>query len=214
MYKFLLPALGVCMIAAPAVAGQSHMTTASITSQPIGHYRFCQQFPDECKDTAIITKAPRLTRKGWADIVEINNFANTSILPVTDQELYGVEEHWTYPEHEGDCEDYVLLKRHMLMQRGWPASSLLITVVKQDNGDGHAVLTVRTDKADYILDNLEDKVKPWYKTPYLYVKRISTKHSGLWTDIRDNRRELAKKRLQQLRSKAAGSTRVRKQKRG
>ena len=198
------------MIATPGFAEQSHMTTANITSQPIGHYRFCQQSPNECKDTAIVTKAPRLTREGWADMVEINTYANTSILPVTDQELYGVEEHWTYPEREGDCEDYVLLKRHMLMQRGWPAHSLLITVVKQDNGDGHAVLTVRTDKADYILDNLEDKVKPWNKTPYLYVKRISTKHSGLWTDIRDNRRELAKKRLQQLRSKAQGTAKIRK----
>ena len=179
--------------ALPSVAHATgnHMSTAGRTTQPIGHAYFCQQFPDECSQRSQRTKAPKLTRKRWNDIIEVNDLANSSVEPVTDQDYYGVEEHWTYPSQYGDCEDYVLLKRYMLMQRGWPASSLLITVVKQPNGDGHAVLTVRTDRADYILDNLESRVKQWNATPYRFLKRQSKSHTGRWTSIRDSRAQVA-----------------------
>ena len=39
------------------------------------------------------------------------------------------------------CEDYALLKRHELMQLGWPSSALLMTVVMDESFEGHAVLT-------------------------------------------------------------------------
>ena len=127
----------------------------------------------------------------WGDslrrrTIEISIDSDT---PITDLEGFGIEELWTYPVSYGDCEDYVLMKRHMLMQRGWPASSLLITVVLQPNGDGHAVLTVRTDRADYVLDNLNGKIKQWNKTEYRYLKRQSEKYSGHWTKIVDPRIE-------------------------
>ncbi len=124
-------------------------------------------------------------------MVDINNQINLAVTPVTDLEYYKKEEHWTYPKRYGDCEDYALLKRYMLIQKGWPTSSLLITVVKQLSGDGHAVLTVRTDHADYILDNLEMKIKPWNKTAYRYLKRQSARHSGKWTRITDKRTRIA-----------------------
>ena len=181
---------GVIGTAAQA-STKNHMAVSGRTSQPIGHALFCQQFAEECNVRASSTKAPKLTRKRWADIVEVNNHINMVVKPVTDQEYYGVEEHWTYPKEYGDCEDYVLLKRYMLLQRGWPESSLLITVVKQPNGEGHAVLTVRTDRADYILDNLQMKVKQWNKTPYKYLKRQSAKFTGHWSKIRDSRAKVA-----------------------
>lgn len=178
-------------ITAANAAGGSHMPTRGKTSQPIGHALFCQQYPQECGIRSKSTKAPKLTRKRWSDIVKVNNRINATVKPVTDQDYYGVEEHWTYPKQYGDCEDYVLLKRYKLLQKGWPESSLLITVVKQPNGDGHAVLTVRTDRADYVLDNLNGKIKPWNKTPYKYLKRQSAKNTGKWTKIKDRRREVA-----------------------
>ena len=52
---------------------------------------------------------------------------------MTDLDLYGRIEHWTYPAAMGDCEDYVLLKRRLLRERGWPSSALLITVVRDEN---------------------------------------------------------------------------------
>ncbi len=168
-------------------ANTAHMQLAGLTSQPIGHYNYCKQYPSDCKINTRKTNAPQLTRERWKDLVEVNTYSNSTIAPVTDMEGFGIEEHWIYPTSIGDCEDYVLMKRHMLMQRGWPASSLLITVVLQPNGEGHAVLTVRTDRADYVLDNLSDKIKQWNETEYTYLKRQSSKYSGHWTKIVDRR---------------------------
>ncbi|MGI9365209.1 MAG: transglutaminase-like cysteine peptidase [Rhizobiaceae bacterium] len=181
---------GVISSASIAQASK-HMQTAGRTSQPIGHAYFCQQLPQECAVRSKRAAAPKLTRKRWKDLVEVNSYSNEAVQPVTDLDLYGVEEHWTYPKSYGDCEDYVLLKRYMLLQRGWPESSLLITVVKQPNGDGHAVLTVRTDRADFVLDNLENEVKQWNRTKYRYLKRQSTRHTGRWTKINDRRGQVA-----------------------
>jgi len=169
-----------------ANAGQNDfMTTAGYTSQPIGHHWYCQQYSSDCRIKSSDTMAPTLTKERWKQLVEINAYSNNTVKPVTDQEAYNTEELWTYPTSYGDCEDYVLMKRHMLMQRGWPASALLITVVRQPNGEGHAVLTVRTDRGDFILDNLETKVMRWNKTPYTYLKRQAENHSGRWIEIKD-----------------------------
>lgn len=186
-------AFAIAMLGASAAqaVSENHMRTEGRTSQPIGHAIFCQEFPRECAVKSQATAAPKLTRKRWNDIIEVNAIVNRDVKPVTDQDHYGVEEHWTYPRQYGDCEDYVLLKRYMLMQRGWPASSLLITVVKQPNGDGHAVLTVRTSRADYVLDNLETRVRQWNRTPYRFLKRQAVRHSGHWTKISDRRGQVA-----------------------
>ena len=172
---------------ADAVGNGKHMISIGRTSQPIGHYEYCKQYRSDCRIKSKSTSAPKLTRKRWNDLVEVNNFSNNTIRPVTDFEAYNREELWVYPTTVGDCEDYVLMKRHMLMQRGWPASSLLITVVRQPNGEGHAVLTVRTDKADYILDNLDGKIRQWNQTEYTFLKRQAAHHSGHWEDIKDVR---------------------------
>ncbi len=182
--------LGLAAGSANAASGNAHMVTAGRTSQPIGHFEYCKQYSSDCNLRTTKTQATELTRKRWSELVEVNNHANTSVTPVTDLEYYQVEEHWTYPKNYGDCEDYALMKRHMLMKRGWPASSLLITVVRQPNGDGHAVLTVRTDRADYILDNLNGKIRPWQETEYRYLKRQAVKHSGHWSTIDDNRNQI------------------------
>jgi len=183
--------IGAFFIVPINLAEASKMKTLGRTSQPIGHLWLCQQLPEECAIESARTKAPELTRKRWAQLVEANSNANLTIEPLTDQEFYGVEEHWTYPVSYGDCEDYVLLKRKKLMELGWPASSLLITVVKQENGEGHAVLTVRTDRGDFVLDNLESEIVRWTKTPYRYLKRQSVYNSGHWTTIVDDRNQVA-----------------------
>ena len=190
--RVLLSLVVGATLIAPAYAGSSpSMKTLGRTSQPIGHLWLCQQMPQECSITSSKTKAPVLTKKRWAQLIAANTGANLTIEPLTDQEFYGVEEHWTYPVSYGDCEDYVLMKRKNLMNLGWPASSLLITVVKRENGEGHAVLTVRTDRGDFILDNLESKIVRWTKTPYRYLKRQSVYNSGHWTDIADDRNQVA-----------------------
>ena len=163
------------------------MVVLGRTSQPIGHFNYCRQHPEDCVSNAASPLAPVLTSEKWSQMIEINKHANISVTPATDMKLYSKEEYWTLPGKYGDCEDYVLLKRKLLIKRGWPVSSLLVTVVRQPSGEGHAVLTVRTSKADFVLDNLNSKILPWNKTEYQYLKRQSTMHSGRWSNIADTR---------------------------
>jgi predicted transglutaminase-like cysteine proteinase len=107
---------------------------------------------------------------------------------MTDLDHYGVVEKWTYPDDGyGDCEDYVLLKRRMLMQAGWPREALLITVVRDKKGDGHAVLTVKTDRGEFILDNQNEAIVLWHETGYRFVKRQSQSNPNVWISLGDLR---------------------------
>jgi predicted transglutaminase-like cysteine proteinase len=178
-----LTAWGTAYAAEPAF-----MHTGSRTTQPVGHYEFCQKIPQECNQRSPKQAPIELTRKLWAKIVSINNSVNSRIAPRTDMELWGKEEVWSYPNSGfGDCEDYALEKRRALMSIGVPAGDLLMTVARQPNGDGHAVLTVRTSLGEFILDNLETRVLSWTATDYTYLKRQSSQNSGAWVTINDGR---------------------------
>lgn len=159
------------------------MQTGSVTSQPIGHYEFCQTFKAECQIKSRSSVAPRVTDFGWETIREVNADVNNEITPITDMDLYGRDEVWAYPDGAGDCEDIALLKRKRLLEKGFAASDLLMTVVRKPDGEGHAVLTVRTAQGDFILDNLEDEVKIWTKTPYRFLKRQASVNTGRWVTI-------------------------------
>lgn len=147
---------------------------------PFGFVDFCDRAPAEClasgsSETRFDANAQRMV-----ELDEINRLVNKRIEPVTDIDLYGVQEFWTLPANRGDCEDYVLLKRHILMQRGWPSSALLITVVRDERGDGHAVLTARTAQGDFVLDNKVSVMKPWQQTGYRFIMRQSYVDPRMW----------------------------------
>lgn len=182
----ILPSL----LAAPVLAASTNeafLLDVQETSIPMGHAQFCQTRPDECGQNANLVSYENLTQAKWDELLQINAHWNKAVRPINDIDLYQTEEFWTYPRDYGDCEDYVLAKRRNLLERGWPASILLITVVKQANGEGHAVLTVRTDRGDLILDNQEGLIKIWNETNYTYIKRQSQQHQGRWMELADNR---------------------------
>jgi predicted transglutaminase-like cysteine proteinase len=158
------------------------------TSIPIGHAEFCKRNAEECVANATMVATEALTESRWAELVNVNNQMNASIVPVTDEDLYGVGELWVYPDNGyGDCEDIALAKRRALISLGWAPSALLMTVVKEANGDGHAVLMVRTDRGDLILDNQEGMVRVWTETPYQFIKRQSQANAADWVSILDQR---------------------------
>ena len=174
--------------AGKANASEAFMHTGGRTTQPVGHYEFCLHQPDECHQVTAKQPPIQLTRKLWAAMVDVNNTVNTMVTPRTDMEIWGKEEVWSYPDNGfGDCEDYALEKRRELMSAGVPAGNLLMTVARQPNGDGHAVLTVRTSLGEFILDNLEPRVLSWTDTDYTYLKRQSDQNSGVWVTINDGR---------------------------
>ena len=191
----LLVMMAGCLAAASTAPAQmadlsgsfAAMNTAGYARPPIGHISFCRRNPAECirhGDKASVA----LDTETWRELVEVNYSINSKVAPVTDLEFYNTEEYWTLPDAFGDCEDYVLLKRRELIERGWPSGALLITVVFDENNDGHAILIVRTDRGEFVLDNKTAEIKIWYDTPYRFVKRQSETDPMQWVSINDNRR--------------------------
>ncbi len=161
-----------------------HLPEGSASIAPRGYVRFCQQHDAECQPSGNIVAAIRLEPHHRAELERINHAYNVAIEPVTDLEQYGETDRWTYADSgKGDCEDYVLEKRRALIQLGWPASVLLITVVRDHNGDGHAVLTVVTDQGDLILDNQDERILSWKETGYRFVKRQSRLDPSSWVSL-------------------------------
>ncbi len=167
------------------------MVTGGLTSQPIGHYDFCRINPAECSIKERDPGPEQMNGDLWRKLVAVNVAANAAIKPMNDIDIYGRDEFWTYPVNgQGDCEDYVLEKRRTLSQEGVSLSNLLITVVRKPDGEGHAVLTVRTNKGDFVLDNLTDLVRQWDETGYRFLKRQSTENTGRWVSIREGQATL------------------------
>ena len=155
---------------------------------PIGWVEFCVEYDPECKTKPSAPRDVVLSTQAWKDLQRVNLWVNTHVKPMTDMDHWGVVERWNYPDDGyGDCEDYVLQKRKMLMKAGWPREALLITVVRDQHGDGHAILTVKTDKGEYILDNQTDDIVLWSDTGYRFVKRQSQSDPNVWVSLGDPR---------------------------
>jgi len=150
---------------------------------PVGHVNFCSRNRGECKGLGGTTRKVTLDNDNWKILHEVNNYSNKSIAAVTDGELYNVPEHWTFPTNAGDCEDFVLQKKRYLEGLGFPAETLLITVVLDEVGLGHAVLTVRTDRGDFILDNMRNDIRSWNSTGYTFIKRQSQHNPQQWVSL-------------------------------
>ncbi|PVB59993.1 transglutaminase [Labrenzia sp. 011] len=183
----VLPAAVAAGTAASADPGR-FMEMNTVVKAPIGHKQFCRDNAWACPDEQTEPVVVRLDEARWQELIDINAEVNRRVRPMTDEDLFGVAERWTYPvEGYGDCEEYVLEKQRILEEAGWPRSALLITVAKDVKNSGHAVLTVRTDHGDVILDNQIEAVLPWYSTPYRYIKRQSASSPVIWTGISDTR---------------------------
>jgi predicted transglutaminase-like cysteine proteinase len=184
-------ALAVAIGAAlPATAAEQplYVSVGDFARPPIGWVEFCTEQPKECMGGPTTPRDVVLTARVWKDLLRINKWVNETIKPITDLEHWGVVEKWSYPEDGyGDCEDYVLLKRRMLIESGWPREALLITVVRDKKGEGHAVLTVKTDKGEFILDNQNPEIRPWLETGYRFVKRQSQSDPKMWVSLGDSR---------------------------
>jgi predicted transglutaminase-like cysteine proteinase len=145
--------------------------------------KFCELRSSECGVDLLEPEAVRLSRSIWQQIIAVNARVNATIKPMTDEVHWGLLDAWDYPaDGYGDCEDYQLLKRKLLVEAGLPRRALRMTVVIDEQGEGHAVLMVRTDRGDFILDNKTSRVLPWHQTGYVFVKREDHDGPG-WTSL-------------------------------
>lgn len=162
----------------------SAMTITGETSVPYGWVDFCGRYSGECDGASLPPQDIVLSARSLREIEQIDQTVNKAVIPTTDMEHWGVVDRWDYPDDgRGDCEDYALEKRRLLLASGYPRQALLMTVVKDHAGEGHAVLTVKTDRGDYVLDNMADEVLPWDETGYRFVKRQSQSDPNIWVSI-------------------------------
>lgn len=176
------------LLTQPALAQtQTASLSAAVRGEstaPAGWTQFCETSPTDCDVNDLPARIAVLDEARWRELLRVNARVNREIEPVTDLDNWGVLERWSYPtDGRGDCEDYVLEKRRRLMELGWPRQALLITVVRDKKGDGHAVLMVRTDRGDFILDNQESFVLLWTQTGYRFHKRQSAENPNRWVSL-------------------------------
>jgi predicted transglutaminase-like cysteine proteinase len=167
----------------PAIRAPQFMRVFGNAQPPYGFVRFCDAEPQECLATGSDDARFKATPERLSDLDEINREVNHAIDPATDAEIYGVNEWWAMPDVRGDCEDFALLKRRKLIERGWPSGALLMTVVRDEKNEGHAILTARTSQGDFVLDNKSEYVRLWSQTPYHFVMRQSSMDPKVWSSL-------------------------------
>jgi len=159
MYTNAIKIFLVCLIlalgSAPAMAGTK--------KAPLGFQLMCLKMPEQCRGGGKSTIA--MTPDLMAALKTVNSGVNRAIRPRNDK---GADV-WTVNAKSGDCEDYVLTKRAKLVNMGVPPSALRIAYVKTRSGIGHAILVVKTNKGDYVLDNLTGSIKLLSQTGHRVV---------------------------------------------
>lgn len=173
-------ALGFAVAAAgPAYAAQTIISTKSI-SAPYGFQGICDRYAWACSRSS----AARIndTRSQLAVADRVNRSINRRVRSVSDQDQYKQREYWALPTAiGGDCEDFALLKKRELIRAGLAPNKLAIATVLDRQERAHAVLVLRTDSGDYVLDNLTSRIKPWNKTGYSFLRMQDAGTASGWT---------------------------------
>jgi predicted transglutaminase-like cysteine proteinase len=166
--------LGLVLVAALSMTAMTMPAAQAGKRAPLGYQVMCLKTPEQCKGGG---KAKvEVTSDLMATLKRVNANVNRSIKPRNDS---GADV-WSASASAGDCEDYVLAKRAALVRAGVPASSLRIAYVKTKRGVGHAVLVVKTNGKDLVLDNLTATLRPVSQTGYRIVS-ISGANPRQWS---------------------------------
>lgn len=190
--KKLIYALAVLVVSVlPALAqsfGPQSPRIYGPADAPYGYVQFCQRSAENCPPVNVQASTERFnpSAQQLAYLDAVNRIINNGLKPELDSVIYGMQEYWTLPKPDdlrADCEDYALLKQKVLIAMGWPRSALLLTVVRDEKNEGHAVLTARTAQGDFILDNKTDEVKLWNQTGYPMVSRQSYLEPSFWVNL-------------------------------
>jgi len=175
-----LPAKGVLSV--PASAPMPLGTPLS--DAPPGFVSFCMRYPSQCDTAAPGSGVLTLSPKSWQLLEQINAQVNNSIWPQDDQKHFGRPEYWTIPtDGYGSCHDYALAKRKELIDAGLPQRALRIAILTTGSNQRHAVLTIATDKGDYVLDNLRQDIRPWLDTGYRWIARQDAASASGWATL-------------------------------
>jgi predicted transglutaminase-like cysteine proteinase len=183
----LIAALAWGSAAQASLLQASYAAVGAETSVPYGWVDFCGRRPEQCEVDRLAAVDVRLTEETWSRLDRINRDVNAAIEPVSNFDHWGTMlDHWDYPvDGKGDCKIYALFKRKKLLDEGFPRQALLMTIVRDLEGQGHAILTVKTDRGEFVLDNLSNEIRPWNATGYRFVKRQSQEDPNAWVAMGD-----------------------------
>ena len=146
--------------------------SSNTTLPPFSFVKYCVENPRYCEKSAV-----EQTTDDYALLNKINILVNHTMESVDEPNGQDV---WHSNGKSGDCEDFALTKRKMLIDLGIPQSALRIATAYTNEGLGHAVLVVKTKKGNLVLDNLTDDIKIWNKTALHWIKIQSETDPRIW----------------------------------
>ncbi|MCJ9734181.1 transglutaminase-like cysteine peptidase [Bradyrhizobium sp. PRIMUS42] len=173
-------AIVYCVCSQPAYSSYE----SQAVTPPLSFSQFCVQNPEDCQrheDRRIRDFRSSIQR--WRELAEINSTVNFSIAPKDPLESRSDAEWQIFP-YDGNCGDYAVTKRHLLLRSGWPSSALLLAeVVIRTTAEHHLVLLVREGRAVLVLDNLSPVVTPLVDAldRYIFVRAESGVDPQRWT---------------------------------
>ena len=185
--------------AAPALSQALVQTEGAPHKGPYAYHDMCRREPGLCRGDQAAGRSPgagpvaRLSRHRRRLLRRTNARINAQIRAGRDIELYGVSDYWTAGGRFGDCEDYIVAKKQALIAAGWAADQLLYAVVVGTETPYHAVLVVRTDRGDLVLDNLRPEILDWRASGYSFVVRQSAADPRRWVRIQGPETWLARR---------------------
>ncbi|NBN63011.1 hypothetical protein GWI72_09915 [Microvirga tunisiensis] len=158
----------------PRYTPRSGNVTRGKTRAPKAYLVFCIRNPGECRgdrsSVDVVSYSPQLVAK----LNRVNNQVNRSITWVKES-----GDSWKVGGRTGDCEDFALTKRSQLIKLGVPAGALRMAVVRTREGEGHAVLVVKTTKGELVLDNIKKTIVSRQQTDYRWIA-IASQNPGAW----------------------------------
>lgn len=140
------------------------------TLGPTGFYDMCDAQQAEC------AKVAQTESLSFAEVRRINLQVNKAIRPTPEPAGSDV---WMIGPEDGDCDDYVMTKRHQLIKAGFGSDRARVAVGVA-KGQLHAVLVVNFGRNFYILDNLTDEMLPVQRSDVRILTVQSTDNPRVW----------------------------------
>jgi predicted transglutaminase-like cysteine proteinase len=158
------------------IAEQKHIRELSRSTAPFAHVLFCTKSPRECMRSKDTPAAIPLDQTRKDELEAVNNQVNRQIRPRND----GGFDTWTLNPKTGDCEDFAITKRHLLIEKGWPTSVLRLAMGYTSGGEGHLVLIVRATSGDFVLNNLTNEILPYQNAGLSWQMIQSSRDPKIW----------------------------------
>lgn len=158
---------------------------AQYSPAPFAFHDWCKSDPVVC-DASQGSSSIQLTYEMLSMIEIVNHDVNAHIKPADDIEQYGIEDHWVANPQSGfgDCEDYALSKKALLLNVGLPSAAMrLATVYDPETLEGHAVLVIGTSQGLLVLDNRVPEVLELHKAMYKAYWIQPKNPNNMWTAV-------------------------------